>query len=221
MKKTKYAKKPMAKNAKDLDQDKRISRINKRLTKFASTTTEQGLLETRIITVTPIYSLPLIYPLNIMPKGSGNSERNGDTAYMRYLEMRFQIRCNNSSFFENQAIRVMIVREKTCLGSTLSLTSFLDTNTPYTFDLPNKQDVDPKRYKIYYDRTFDASGQTQFTRNVSIRRKLGFKTNYSRGNAGDITDIDTNGLFLILISDNNDSLQVPIFSCDLYVHFNK
>lgn len=221
MKKTKNAKKPMAKNAKDLDQDKRIARINKRLTKFADTTREVGLVETRILTVTPLYSIPLLYLLNGMAKGPGLSERTGDTAYMKYIEMKFQLRCNNSAFFENQAIRVMLVREKTALSATISLTSFMDTNTPYTFDLPNKKDVDPNRYKIYYDKTFDMSGQSPFTKNMIIRRKLGFKTNYSRGDTGLVTDIDTNSLFLILISDNNDTLQTPIFSADIYVHYNK
>lgn len=220
-KKPRYVKKAIAKNPKDAEQDKNISRLSKRIKKIDSITREVGLVETFVNQVVTLQGSPNIYLLNGLMKGVGLDQRTGDTAYMRYLEMRCQIRCNNANFLENQALRVIIVREKTTQTQTISLTSYMDNSAPNTWFIPNKKDVDPKRYKTYYDKTFDASGQSPFTRNFSIYKKLGFTANYSRNNLGTVADIDTNGLFLVLISDNADSTQAAIFSCHCYIHYNR
>lgn len=148
-------------------------------------------------------AVPLTYLMNGLVKGDDINQRNGNSAYMKYITLNINLYTSNNAFHNGNSVRIMLVKEKPCLGTALSLTSLFGTTTPYpwtTFE--NIQRDWKKRFKIFYDRIFSVDGIT-WQRDIRIRKKLNFTSNYARGNAGTVADIDTNSLALLILTDNS------------------
>lgn len=86
-----------------------------------------------------------------------------------------------------------------------------------------------ENYKILFDKTYklatlvgayvpstDADNSVNPYINFNIRRKLNKVADYSRGNAGGITDIEANALYILFITDTNATLTVEL---DARVYF--
>lgn len=86
-----------------------------------------------------------------------------------------------------------------------------------------------ENYKILVDKTYtlktlvgayvpstDADNSVNPFINFNIRKKLGIISDYSRGNAGGITDMEANALYVVFITDTNGNLTVEL---DARVYF--
>jgi hypothetical protein len=124
-------------------------------------------------------------------------------------------------------VRYLIVRETTTLGSNVTPQQFFAgvTATPAPSTLRNYVTRDDKRYHVLLDsgilsfgpettplavagssfNTFMAPCNYQ---KIHHRIPVKFTTDYSRGNAGTVADIDTNGVTLIIITDNTTANYV-------------
>jgi len=174
------------------------------------------------------YSSPMVTFLNPLIKGTGHlGERIGDMAKFSYLTLNVNIHRTTLSAVEPRLYRVLVIKETSSLGSMLSLSGYFNSATPYVIDVKNVSNRDKRRYQTYYDRTFLVGPNANVTGGIAnpvhlnstgspdisirIRKKLSFTTSYARGNSGGISDVDTNGLFLVVITDN----QVANTSVDL------
>jgi len=166
---------------------------------------------------TIVNSSPYAFTMNVMAEGLGeNNVRVGDKAHFK----RLQLRC---VMFPGASLlpttwRFLIVRETTALGSTIAVANqyFLDS-TPGALSARNYTSRNEKRYITYLDKTIvmgpTASPLASPFINFSLPNMahfdldipLNFTTDYSRGNAGTVADIDTNSLAFIIITDNTVS----------------
>lgn len=205
------AKKPIAAKAIDQTQNKEIAKIKKTIKaiepeiKVAHTTIAATLFDN---------SLPRIFTLNGLTKGTNVNQRLGNKVRAKKLELSFQVYANAPTLLFDTLVRVMVVREKTSLGSLVSLSGLLGSATPLTYFVQNYQTRDTSRYHILKDTVFGigpvshatAAGTTPTPQYPSIRDykvsvPLNLVVDHARGNVGDVTDIDTNGLFIIFITD--------------------
>lgn len=173
-------------------------------------------------------STPVITLLNGVAQGDTNVTRNGNKLRFWSLEARFIITAG-TSMTDPTPVRFMLVRKIKTVGATITLSNLLSDATPDVLDNFNVNNIDFKNtYKVYWDKTvvihpqvFDnsATGTTTESlatgtsyRFMTIRTKLGgFTTDYGLGNAGNVGDIDTNGLFLISFTDNSTSNAVGFY----------
>jgi hypothetical protein len=159
-------------------------------------------------------AVPYVACLNVMGEGSDETQRVGDRGYMKWLKMNLVLLANATLLLPT-VVRVMIVKEKTTLGSALAPIQFLQGGgTPVTTSQRNYTTRDHSRYKIYYDESFTVcppSSPAATIGNMALPSQmmamhkqipLGFMTDYSRGSAGTVADIDTNGLSILIFTDN-------------------
>lgn len=152
---------------------------------------------------------PIQYLVNGMLQGVDNGARIGDEVKFLEIDMILKLWTTSSamdnSTTQSRAMRVILVREKPCLGVALSFGSLFDTSNPPTYSLYNHVDRDFKnRFYILFDKTYIIDG-LNFEKNIAFSKKLRFKSSYARGQAGDITDIDTNSLYLVVLTDLDDA----------------
>jgi hypothetical protein len=173
------------------------------------------------LTANLLNSTPQISVLNLISQGTSESTRIGDKARMRHLALKMYFG-SASSLTVPTSVQVMIVREKTTLGSALSPSQFFDSATPSPVAWQrNVLTRDPDRFITLYDSKFKVLGLAEFS-NTTLNKDfstpsicqfevdlpLDFVTDYSRGNAGTVSDIDTNGLNLVVFTSNTTASAV-------------
>lgn len=164
--------------------------------------------------------------MNAMPQGDNEVNfRQGDKAKFGYLNMNIEFFRTNTVARGPTFVRVLLIREKTSLGSDLALAQYFNATTPQIGDIRNIDTRDHNRFVTYYDKTFQLGGWITSTvstalynqgasskKHINIKKKLNFTTDYSRGTGGTISDIDTNGLFLVCITDNTSNLEIDVYT---------
>lgn len=172
---------------------------------------------------TLVVSSPYVQCLNYLSQGTGGvNNRIGDRVRSSFVRLRLNCRATTSLTANSaQQVRVIIAKETSTLGSNLSLSQYLLSTTPgepNTWDLINVTTRDYKRYTTYYDKTFVvgnyAGNPEEF--NIDFNKKLGFITDYPRNNTGTVSDIDTNGLFLIVFTNNTTANAIAFSYSWLY-----
>lgn len=153
--------------------------------------------------------------LNPLSQGTSESNRIGDKARMRHLTLKVYVG-SASALTVPTTVQVLVVREKTTLGSALSPTQYFDSSTPSPTNWQrNVLTRDPDRYVTLYDSGFKVLGLSEFS-SAALNKDfsspslmqmmcdipLDFVTDYSRGNAGTVNDIDTNGLNMVVFTSN-------------------
>lgn len=148
--------------------------------------------------------------LNGMNVGDSGGQREADNVVIKSVRV-------NGGFVgadSTNAIRVMLVIDKQPNGATFSLSDLLETTT---FDAiyAYRKTVNKARFTVLYDRKYALSGNnTSLTGrtfglfNISI--PLNLKSWYFN-NVGDISDIKSNALYLVFLSDST-TVSHPVFT---------
>jgi hypothetical protein len=159
--------------------------------------------------------------INAIAQSTDETGRVGDLAKFHWLECSMYI--SASSAVQNVAnVRYLVVKETTTLGSVITPQQFFAgvTSTPSPPVLRNYVTRDDKRYHVLLDSgclsfgpettplavagsSFNTFMMPSSYQKIHKRIPVKFTTDYSRGTAGTVADIDTNGVTLIIITDNN------------------
>jgi hypothetical protein len=159
---------------------------------------------------------PLQLCLNQMTEGTDEVNRVGDK--MRWKRFMFKAQVfSNASLVRCQAVRLVIIRESSSLGSVTSLNQYMDSSTPdASTAMINVQTRNHHRFHVVYDSgsflvgpfTTPVANTTYTSLSVpdtwlcDVDLPVDFVTDYSRGNAGTVADIDTNAVTLLAFTDN-------------------
>jgi len=177
---------------------------------------------------------PVVYCLNNISQGTDETNRIGSKVRMVHLEMNMHIFRYVNTQQPACMVRVLLVREISTLGSLLALNQLFSSATPPPHDVRNLITRDNRRFKILSDKTFSLgprvvsisvaehmSGATSSTKIIKWNKKLNFVTNYARGNAGTVADIDTNALHVIVLTDNGTANDLACeIACNLTIDDN-
>jgi len=172
------------------------------------------------ISLTPTLSIPGLFLLNGVGQGTSENTRIGRLARLKWLDIDLTIE-NTATSAGLQQIRVYIIAETTALGSALAPSQFFVDNTGFSpTSQRDRTNRNASRYVVLYDSKTFALGQFPYSsalsnvawtgsaplaKHFNIHLPLNFSTDYSRGNSGTISDIDTNSLYLMMVTDDNNS----------------
>jgi hypothetical protein len=153
---------------------------------------------------------PFLVNLNAVAQGTSNVARVGSKVRMVEMDLIVQVVYGPSA--DSLAARFLIVRDVAAEG-VLTTNGEIFTSAGGCDSIRNYTTVNPDRYIVLLDHIFDrtelvpaiistsTNGSTYLWKKTI---KLGFVTDYSRGNAGTIADIDTNAITAIGIC--NDTI---------------
>jgi hypothetical protein len=170
-------------------------------------------------------SSPITQCLNAVAQGTSENTRIGRLTTNKWLDIDININAVNGSIVVQAlpGFRIYIVVESTALGSNIQPAQFFVDSA--IFDVLSQRDRtnrNAERYVVLWDSgpqllaTASATGSgTQNSmaaappiKYYSKHLPLNFKTDYSRGNAGTVADIDTNALHLLVVTDDATSNQI-------------
>jgi hypothetical protein len=174
------------------------------------------------ISLNPTFSAPGLFLLNGVAQGTSENTRVGRLARLKWLDIDMYIE-NTAAAVANgiSELRVYIVAETTCLGSALSPSQFFVDNTIFSSTSQrDRTNRNASRYVVLFDSKIFTLGQYPFSSGLSnvawtggaplskhfnLHIPLNFSTDYSRGNSGTVSDIDTNSLYLMVVTDDGTS----------------
>jgi len=172
------------------------------------------------IGLTPVAATPGLQCLNGVGQGTNENTRVGRLARMKWLDLDIACFVNsNAPTAEPTSMRFYIVVETTALGSALAPSQFfVDAATFTPTSQRDRVNRNASRYVVLYDSgpmvlappqvasglaapaVFGAGQPCE--KDFSLHIPLEFSTDYSRGNAGTVADIDTNSLYLMVVTDS-------------------
>jgi len=169
------------------------------------------------INLSPTLSSPGLFLLNGVAQGTTENTRIGRLARLKWLDMDLIVESELASSGIDE-LRVYIIAETTALGSALAPAQFfVDAASFGPTSQRDRTNRNASRYVVLFDsKTFSVgslpfssglsnvawTGNAPLTKHFNIHLPLNFSTDYSRGNAGTIGDIDTNSLYLMVCSDD-------------------
>jgi len=139
--------------------------------------------------------------LNGLSLGDGNSYRTGQSIKGISGQIRFAVSVNSTSL--QNLVRVIVLRDKQPnsvapnIGNILTSTSCV---ADYTIG-------GQKRYEPLYDETFALSVYGPGLITKAVKYNFNWHVEYNTGNAGDITDINSESIYLIYFS--NQGVNYP------------
>jgi hypothetical protein len=171
---------------------------------------------------------PGIVLLNGVATGTTENTRIGRLVTHKRLKLDFQI-FYSGLYYQAQSYRAYVVVETTALGSQIAPSQlFVETTSFYPWTQRDFTNRNNSRYLVLHDTgpfalqalprasgvaaPYGAAGLPP-VRNHTIDIPLNFQTDYARGTAGTIADIDTNSLYFVLVTDNTNA-------GDLYMNFS-
>jgi hypothetical protein len=168
---------------------------------------------------------PIVQVINVLSQGTSDTTRLGDKSRMKHMNLKINFG-STSGLTTASTVRVLLVREKTTLGSALSPAQYFDSATPApaTFQR-NVTTRDPSRFITLYDSGTKIISPAQYlvagpcvnmaTPNlICLEQDMGldFITDYSRANGGTVSDIDTNGLNLVIFTANTTASAIFVLA---------
>lgn len=138
-----------------------------------------------------ITSTGTLTALNGINQGTNPNDRVGDKlkTVSSFLRLAMTVNATATTNF----LRVIIFRDKQTNLSVPGVTDVLQSAS-FMSPLNNSYSM---RFKVYFDKTYAFDAESAGTQVDKIYRRMKFKTEYSTGSTG----IRTNGLFILLISD--------------------
>lgn len=146
-------------------------------------------------TITPS-TTPNIILLNGLQIGDTSTTREGQTIKMWSVQWKIVGTINTAATTTN--VRVIVFRDRQPNGAAPTAANLLQNGTGINSPLNISFG---RRFLVYYDRqkTLSVNG-TEGMKMWGFKR-LKFHTQYNTGNVGDITDISTNSLYVLIMSD--------------------
>jgi hypothetical protein len=197
--------------------ERRIAHVERQL---ATRIVNPKYIVTNLSAGTLVNSTPVITCVNAVAQGTDETNRIGDICKMQWAELSLNFLAGNTFIAGSFGLRVMLVSETTALGAVVAPAQFFSTATPQAIQLRNYVSRDDKRFHVWWDSGPKLIGPTSFALNTAVntygvppqiemvlpRINLNnLRTDYSRGNSGTITDIDTNALSLLVFTDNTNA----------------
>jgi len=172
-----------------------------------------------ISSATAVATAPFIFTLNAVAQGTTENTRIGRLVKNKWLDLDLQTWAG--SINDQIGVRIYIIAETTALGSALSPSQFfVDASVFSPYSQRDRTTRNASRYVVLWDSkpytlggapvatafsNVACNGVSPVQRIHSIHLPLNFSTDYSRGSAGTIADIDTNSLTLLMVTDNSTS----------------
>lgn len=137
--------------------------------------------------------------INGCTQGDGPSNREGTQIHIKSIQMRIRTEFNSGDASAG-AVRVVLVQDKQANGAAPTVANIYATTTAVAVDALRNLD-NRKRFKILADRTYIMSpnGDSGYQDDIYLKKPI--VTQYNSGNAGVVSDISSNSLYILIASD--------------------
>lgn len=150
--------------------------------------------------------------LNGCAQGAAKTQRLGQKIKLKSVQLRISFAINAASLAgatSGNFFRILLLYDRqTNAGNPSNAQLFVSTTATETYESPLNI-VAVQRYKILHDKVYvmnPTGGATNISpvKFINIRKKLrNLPTVFNTGVAGDVTDINTGSLILVLLCDAN------------------
>lgn len=154
--------------------------------------------------------------LNPLGQGTTDGTRIGDKVSFKSLDIRMRTYCKIPT-----TIRLILFIDTKPRGSYPGVTDVLDSNDPQTGAtgvLSHRNKVNLSRFIVLFDKWIafnpPITGVIQ-EKQFHFYKRLNLGTDYSRGNANSYADIETNGVYMMGLSNNLNASDNPYYSFTL------
>lgn len=135
---------------------------------------------------------------NDMAQSDGSSGRTGNSCLMKWLALRMKIIRNASS--TNTNVRVLVVVDKQQLADTQpTVADVLELTYDGTYTLLKQENAG--RFSVLYDKVFNLTGTSKYEAILKPNIRLGKNGLHVRYNGPASTDIQKNGVYVMVVSD--------------------
>lgn len=185
--------------------DKQIARAGYMMARKAlkMMNVEYKVLDTQI-TFTAISNTPTIVQLTNLSQGDGQSNRDGNQVKITRINWRYTYSVNASAVFS--FLRVILVLDRQTNQAIYTAGNLLQDVT-INDAIVSAKNLDNKfRFKVLYDKVHSMSPTHRTCGNAKYNKNVEIKIRYD-ANAGDITDLTSNSLSILLVS--NEVTNTP------------
>lgn len=163
--------------------------LSKRITGLArSVRPELKYLDTNA-TDTDIYTTSGVASLTTIIQGDGVSNRSGQKVRLKSIQIKGILQQDTDTAGVTNLYRLVILIDKKCEAGAPTWTDVFNNENIYSLRDLAVNNVDPKRFKIIWDRTFrtklDADGTSEEKKHFKFYKKLNHEAEYiQNGGAG-------------------------------------
>lgn len=219
----------MPKNPKDLEQDKKIKQIQKKVRKIENYV-ELKHKDTFFNVVEMVSDPGVANTILLNPLSQGDTDITRDGNLVKYTSMQLKGTIFSRTANVNGApYRIIIFWDKAVNGIAPTAAMLLDASVITNLvDAPYNNDNFP-RFKIIYDTRSSINPNylltglvtaMNFAKTITHREKISRTTNYGLGNTGDITDISVNSMYALFLSNATDASNLgPTFTGGIRLYF--
>jgi len=170
------------------------------------------------ITGNPTPAAPVFILLNGMSAGTQENSRIGRLVKNKWLDIDVEFAVGPNSTMLDASVRFFIVVDTACNGAVFSQNAFfVDATNVYPYSQRDRTNANAQRFCVLYDSKPFALGNPRYggtagqfcagagqptVRIFSQHIPLNFSTDYSLANNGNITDIQSNSLYFLAVSDD-------------------
>lgn len=158
-----------------------------------------------------ISTSPNFQLLNGLARGDDSTDRDGRQVRIKSLQSNFLFTQHASA--TSTIVRCIFFIDKDANGATPNMTDVFEAAT---INAPRELD-NRKRFVILKDWTVTLTSSGQTIKRQKVFKNLDMKTVYDDSTAGDITDISSNSLFLLLLS--NEATNTPTVNSYVRIRF--
>ncbi len=155
--------------------------------------------------------------VQLVALSQGDTAITRDGSQVKFTSLRFSYFIKIHASALNTMVRVMIVHDKQTNQAQATATDVLQDSTPVDAIVSPYNIDNVSRFRILYDKVHGLSsvGSTSCVQRT-IHKKLNLKVRYD-GNAGNVTDLTQDSIFLILVSD--EATNDPTISHQLRLRY--
>jgi len=137
--------------------------------------------------------------LNGCTQGDGPSNREGTQIHIKSIQVRLRTEFNAADASAGP-VRFVLIQDKQPNGAAPTVANIYYTTTANAIDSLRNLD-NRKRFKILADRTYVMSqnGTPGYSDDIFFKKPI--TVQYNSGNAGVVSDISTNSLYILVASD--------------------
>ncbi len=149
-------------------------------------------------------------PLTNLVQGDTNITRDGSSVKFTSYRLSYSLQISTSAV--NTLVRVLIVHDKQTNQAAFTLGDLLTTSGSVNNIISPYNINNASRFNMLYDRVHTlTTGGNNAVIQRTIHKKLNLKTRFD-ANVGDITDLTSDSLMMIMISDQTTNDPLAIFA---------
>lgn len=186
-----------------------VGQLAKRVSKLSMLVKPEFKYISAVASVTPSSTVPTQALLNGMASGDGVGQREGRQIFIKSVQGLIHVNINASATHTH--VRYALLIDKAPAGATFSTGALYDVSMAGYVDSFRNLDY-RRKFIILKEGNFQLDALGPREKIIKFYHKLNLRVQYDDSDAGSIADIQTNALYLMLMSDEATNTPTCIYN---------